>query len=119
MSDVSAGPVRAISAYVAEVEPEALTALTEFPRIVSAVPADKLPHRRLAEFERLYDDMPGPNYGWWQCRLHVAAGHLFDASGSDGVRRLWEAFRVRDDELVETLETKIHAELGAIARELR
>jgi hypothetical protein len=107
-----------LHAYVAEIEPESLPALTIFPRLVAAVSGERLPHRTLDEFERLYVDMPGTNYGWWQCRLQVAAGELFDAAGRRGVQRLWSAFRVDDSQLLTTLEEAVHPHLATIARRL-
>lgn len=62
-----------LDAYVVAVEPEVLPSLTRFPLLVSQVPADRMRYRTLRDFERMYDSMPGPNYGWFQCKLHAAS----------------------------------------------
>jgi hypothetical protein len=107
-----------LHAYVAAAEPEAMAALTAFPRLVAQVPGDRLSYRTIADFERIYDDMPGPNYGWFQCRLHVAAGRLVESAGPQSVRKLFDAYRVDDAELSALLGTRVHPELRAIAEEL-
>jgi hypothetical protein len=108
-----------LDAYVAAVEPESMPALTTFPLLVSRVPPDRMRYRTLRDFERLYDSMPGPNYGWFQCRLHVAARRLVAAAGIDVLRRLWDTFRIEDSELARKLGDEVHIELGRIAQELR
>jgi hypothetical protein len=107
-----------LDAYVVAAEPEALPALATFPRLVSQVPANLMRYRTIQDFELLYDSMPGANYGWFQCRLHVAARRLVDAAGTGVVQRLWDAFRIGNEELAEKLGGDVHAELGAIAQEL-
>jgi hypothetical protein len=107
-----------LHAYVAAAEPEAMAALTAFPLLVAQVPGDRLNYRTIADFERIYDDMPGPNYGWFQCRLHVAAGRLVESAGPRSVRKLFDAYRVGDAELSALLGTRVHPELRAIAEEL-
>ncbi len=68
-----------LHAYVAEREPDHLPVLRAFPQALTAVDAATLPFhlRTLSEFEANLD-MPGLNYGWYQCHFHVAAGQLYE-----------------------------------------
>jgi hypothetical protein len=55
------------------------------------------------------------NYGWYQCRFHVAAAEVFDRAGPGAARRLWDTFlprtvagialAVNDDELLPLLHS--------------
>lgn len=108
-----------LDAYVVSVEPDALPALATFPLLVSQVPKEAMRYKTWHDFERLYDTMPGPNYGWFQCRLHVAARRLVGAASGAVLARLWDAFRVGDTDLTRTLRDDVHPELGRIAEELR
>jgi hypothetical protein len=90
--------------YVAEDEPSALPALEAFPSVISAVPPERVHYSDLATFERIYDRMPPQNYGWYQCHLHVAAKHVYDAGGAAALRRLWDRFRFSDEDLATALE---------------
>ena len=89
--------------YIAEKEPDALPLLEAFPAAVASVSAEHVQHSDLATFEQLYDRMPPQNYGWYQCRLHVAAKHVYDAGGRDALRRLWDRFRLVEDDLASAL----------------
>lgn len=102
-----------LHAYVAGREPGQLRALDTFPRIVAGAGAGNLHHRSLRDFEKLYTDVGSRNYGWYQCRLHVAAKNIFDAGGIDALRRLWKTFlrireNVTDDDLAAVLEGEVH-----------
>jgi hypothetical protein len=105
-----------LDAYVVGEEPELLPALATFPHLVAEVPGSRLPYRTVRDFELLYDSMPGPNYGWFQCRLHVAARRLVDESGPVVVRRLWDAFRIGNAQLAQKLGD-VHPQLGLLAEE--
>lgn len=101
--------------YVATREPEALRALTTFPSAVAACPPPEGGYRTLADFDAHYDDMDPLNYGWYQCRLHVAATTVHDVAGIPATRRLWDAYAtsggargddaVSDANLVKSLDT--------------
>lgn len=102
-----------LHAYVAETEPDQLKALETFPRIVAGAGAGTLQYRSLREFEQMYTDVGSRNYGWYQCRLHVAAKTIVDAGGIDALRRLWKTFlrlhdSVTDDDLAAVLEGEVH-----------
>jgi hypothetical protein len=90
--------------YVTEQEPEALPVLECLPAVVAAISPDRFPHRDLRAFEQLYNRMPPRNYGWYECRLHVAAKRVYDAGGPAVLRRLWDRFRLSDAELAVALE---------------
>jgi len=81
-----------LHAYVAEAEPERLPALTVFPRLMALLPIGRVRHRSLEDFERLYAGVGPENYGWYQCRLHVAAGSIYDEGGTGALRRLYYTF---------------------------
>jgi hypothetical protein len=99
--------------YVAEAEPEASTVLEAFPSAIAAVPSDYVEHSDLATFEQLYDRMAPQNYGWYQCRLHVAAKRVYDAGGAGALRRLWDRFRLSEQDLSATLR-EVEPELGRV-----
>jgi hypothetical protein len=61
-------------------------------------------HHSLADFERLYTGVGPQNYGWYQCRLCVAAKAVYDAAGVASLQRLWQAFAsISDDQLTQVL----------------
>lgn len=85
--------------YTVAVEPEQLPALETFPRMVASLGVAELRYRSLADFERLYIDVGPQNYGWYQCRFHVAAKHIYEAGGVEALQRLWRAFLQSDEKL--------------------
>ena len=70
----------------------------------AAISPDRFPHRDIRAFEQLYNRIPPQNYGWYECRLHVAAKRVYDAGGPAVLRRLWDRFRLSDAELAVALE---------------
>lgn len=83
----------ALHSYVAACEPELLTTLETFPRAMGAIDPSRFSHRRLAEFDCYYAHGMEPlNYGWYQCRFHVAAATVHDASDGRALRALWDEF---------------------------
>jgi len=97
--------------YIAEVEPELLPALTVFPRmVVSSTDRNELAFTTLQELESNYNliGMQHPNnYGWYQCRWHMAAGDIYDHGGVESFVQLWHALKNQseplDDEAFATL----------------
>jgi hypothetical protein len=85
---------------------------------LSEVPGRRLRYHTMRDFEVLYDSMPGPNYGWFQCRFHVEARRLVDTSGAGVVRRLWDAFRIEDRETAEKLRSEVDPQLDSILETL-
>lgn len=85
--------------YIAENEPQLLNALTVFPKMVVAT-TDKasLKYTTLSELEMHYDETAQQyprNYGWYQCRWHMAAGNIYDKGGLDAFKKLWFALKTQ------------------------
>src|SRR6184192_2871520 len=98
-----------LHAYVASVEPEQLSTLETFPRLIVALGPERFRYRTLEAFEALYTKVGPQNYGWYQCRLHLAAKKVYDAEAIPAVQKLWKTFAITDPQLVESLK-KIHPE---------
>lgn len=97
--------------YIAEKEPALLKALTAFPKMVVATTDPfGLKYTTLQELEKNYNQI-GPNYpqnyGWYQCRWHMAAGEIYDASGIRGIQRLWIALKAQREILDDTALVKL------------
>lgn len=108
--------------YVAENEPENLPALEVFPEMVVASGSEGFQFTTLADFEKRYDNMDPRNYGWYQCRLHVAAKHIYNAGGTEAFVRLWHALKnerekMTDEQLASFLEVKVHSRLAKVQTE--
>lgn len=89
--------------YVAENEPELLPALTTFPKmVVATTEKSKLRYTTLQELESNYNEVGQKypqNYGWYQCRWHMAAGRIYDSGGLNAFVKLWSSLRQRKDVL--------------------
>lgn len=80
--------------YVAENVPEKIAALTVFPEMVVGAGDREFVFKTLKQFEENYRTIAQKypkNYGWYQCRLHLAAGKIYDARGKEAFLRLWKA----------------------------
>ncbi len=102
-----------VHAYLAAREPEQVPLWTMLPERMMALPADRVRHRSLDDFERLYVDVGPENYVWYQFRLAVAAGEIYDAAGADALRRLYQLFAAHENELTdrqlaELLKERVH-----------
>lgn len=102
-----------LHAYVVSKEPDGMAILTTFPQAVVALGHAHLSHRRLADFERLYGNMEPPNFAWYQCRLHVAAGQIYDAGGMASLSALFQTIiqapeGLSDEELADRLHRAVH-----------
>ena len=103
-----------LHAYVATQEPVHLPVLETFPRLVVEAGSATFEHHSLADFERLYTGVGPQNYGWYQCRLHVAAKGVYDAGGVAALQRLWQAFPpISDDQLIQVLD-QVHPRLEQV-----
>lgn len=111
--------------YIVENEPDLLPALTTFPKMVVAT-TDKstLKYTTLTDLETYYNVI-GPNYpenyGWYQCRWHIAAGEIYEASNIQGLKKLWQTFKTQkkilsDAELGELLEHKVDKSVADVPR---
>ena len=92
-----------LHAYIAEKEPALLPALTLFPKIVvTTTDKSSLKYTSLADLETYYNDLGKnypQNYGWYQCRWHVAAGDIYEKGGVNGLARLWNALKTQKETL--------------------
>jgi hypothetical protein len=70
-------------------------------------------YRTLEAFEALYTKVGPQNYGWYQCRLHLAAKKVYDAEAIPAVQGLWKTFAITDPQLVGSLK-KIHPEMAKV-----
>ncbi|WP_104734386.1 hypothetical protein [Hanstruepera ponticola] len=92
--------------YIAEKQPELLPALTVFPNmVVHSTNKNDLKFTTLGEFEENYGLMASQfpqNYGWYQCRLHTAAGRIYDETGVSAFQKLWNVLQVNNEPLDDT-----------------
>lgn len=83
--------------YIAEQEPQLLPALTLFPKmVVSSTDKNELPYTTLNELETNYQligQQHPINYGWYQCRWHIAAGNIYDEGGIEAFINLWHTLK--------------------------
>lgn len=88
--------------YVAEKEPEALPALTLFPRMVVGGGTKEFTFTSLADIEARYEEIGQrhpKNYGWYQSRWHSAAAGIYEAAGREVGRTLWYALKAQKQRL--------------------
>lgn len=104
-----------LHAWVVERSPDDLDVLTTLPRLASKAPGSSFEHSSREDFERLYTSVGGPNYVWYQFRLQVQAGELFDRAGAASVRRLFDAFGVDDAALAARLAADVDPGLAAFS----
>jgi hypothetical protein len=103
-----------LHAYVATQEPEQLPILETFSRLVVEAGSASFEHHTLADLDRLYTGVGPQNYGWYQCRLHVAAKAVYDAGGVAALQRLWQAFPpISDDQFIQVLG-QVHPQLERV-----
>jgi len=70
--------------YVAQNEPASLPALTLFPRMVVAGGSSSFKYTSLRDIQEHYNEVGEKyprNYGWYQCRWHVAAAEIYESAG--------------------------------------
>ncbi|WEK36370.1 MAG: hypothetical protein P0Y53_02555 [Candidatus Pseudobacter hemicellulosilyticus] len=109
--------------YIAEKEPKLLKALTTFPKmVVATTDTATLKYTTLQDLETNYNEI-GPNYpqnyGWYQCRWHIAAGKIYDASNIQGFKKLWFTLKTQqeilnDKELAKLLNEKVHKSVADV-----
>lgn len=102
--------------YIAEREPQQLLALTLFPKmVVTATNKADLKYTTLSDLEANYDligQQYPQNYGWYQCRWHMAAGTIYDEGGTTAIQNLWKELQIQkeplsDSAFAELLATKV------------
>jgi hypothetical protein len=89
--------------YVAKKQPELIAALETFPDMVVGAGTAEYKFTSLEDFERLYPTLGmGPkNYGWYQCKLHAAAKAIYNAGGSEVMKKLWKALKKHQEEMTD------------------
>jgi len=113
--------------YVAAEEPGQLPALITFPAAIAALEPPGTGYRMLADFDaHPAENMDPWNYGWYQCRLSVAAARVHDSASAGAARRLSDTFLSRtaraadedlsDEDLVRLLDQADPA-IGDVARD--
>ena len=83
--------------YIAEQEPGLLPVLTVFPEmVVSSTSRKELKYTTLTALESNYEmigrQYPN-NYGWYQCRWHMAAANIYDEGGVQAFGNLWKTLK--------------------------
>jgi hypothetical protein len=88
--------------YIAENEPEQLSALTVFPNMVIAGGSKEYKYTALQDIEERYQEIGknhARNYGWYQCRWHKSAADIYEAGGKELVLKLWTALQQQKTKL--------------------
>jgi hypothetical protein len=97
--------------YIAEKEPKLLPALTVFPKmVVFSINKEELKYTTLNELEANYNiigQQYPKNYGWYQCRWHMAAATIYDAGGIKAIQSLWQTLKTQKEPLDDTTFTKL------------
>jgi len=92
-----------LQCYIAEKEPTLLNALTIFPKmVVTTTNASSLKYTSLSDLEAHYDELGKlfpQNYGWYQCRWHMAAATIYDKGGVKAFENLWSTLKTQRDSL--------------------
>jgi hypothetical protein len=103
--------------FIAEKNAELLPELTLFPKmIMSSTNRNDLQFSTLSELEANYGlitQQYPQNYGWYQCKLHTAAGKIYDESGVKTFKKLWNALKknnelLDDPSLASMLTNNVH-----------
>lgn len=98
-----------------------MPALETFPDMVVGAGSGNYEFTSLQDFERLYSTMGmGPkNYGWYQCKFHDAAKHIYNAGGKAVLKKMWRVLKdhqgsMTDEELVSTLRKEVHVSVADV-----
>ena len=109
--------------YIAENEPAALAALSLFPNMVVGSGSKEYKYTSLKDIEDRYDEIGKEypkNYGWYQCRWHLAAGKIYDAGGKPVPGKLWQVLKTRqehlNDEELAVLLSAVNITLGDVMK---
>jgi hypothetical protein len=104
-----------LHAWVAERSPALLSTLLTMPRLGAKAPPEAFAYHSRDDFERLYTNVGGANYAWFQFRLQLEAAALYERAGSVAVTRLFEAFRLDDEALARRLAESVDPGLAAFS----
>ena len=109
--------------YIAENEPAALPALSLFPNMVVGSGSQEYKYTSLKDIEDKYDEigkLHPKNYGWYQCRWHLAAASIYDSGGKPVPGKLWHALKASqgkmDDEQLAVLLSAVNKTLGDVMK---
>jgi hypothetical protein len=112
-----------LHSYVADNEPGLLPALTIFPRmVVSTTNQSTLKYTTLKDLDSNYNEIGQKyprNYGWYQCRWHVAAGDIYDKGGLPAFKKLWQALKSQkqvldDPSLIDLFTERVHSSIADV-----
>ncbi len=110
--------------FIAENEPQQLPALTLFPQMVVGGGSTGFKYTSLRDIEERYDEIGQQypqNYGWYQCRWHVAAELIYNTGRKQLLKKLWDALQnnkelLADNKLVDFLEKSGNKTLADVPR---
>lgn len=106
--------------YVAEKQPELLPALETLPNMVVGAGTAEYQYTNLEDFERLYaPGMRPKNYGWYQCRFHLASRDIYNSGGKSVLKKLWKALKkhqeeMTDEEFASMLKKEVHPSVANV-----
>ncbi len=105
--------------YIAENEPELLPVLEVLPEAYVASGMKGYKFTALAQFEKMYTNMDLKNFGWYQCRLHIAAKNIYNSGGEKIFVKLWNALKENKEEMTdaqfaEFLSNKVSSEVAKV-----
>jgi hypothetical protein len=104
-----------LHSWVAERSPDSLPILLTLPSLGTKAAPETFTYHTRDDFERLYSDVGGPNYVWYQFRLQLEAAALYDRAGEAALVRLFEAFRLDDAALARRLDEAVDPGLAAFS----
>ena len=108
-----------LHAYVVNKEPAEMAHLTVYPQGIVALGYRHLAHTHLVDFERIYGGMEPPNFAWYQCQLHVAAHHVYDAGGIECLQAMFRTIvqsrdNTSDEQLAAQLQKDVHPSVAKV-----
>lgn len=112
-----------LHSYIAENEPQLIDALIAFPRmVVTGTDEENLKYTSLEDLEINYNELGQKypqNYGWYQCRWHMAAANIYEEGGLIPFQNLWSVLKkqrdILDDQTFATmLSNQVHKSLADV-----
>lgn len=79
--------------YIADNEPVQLPAFKLFPQMVIGGGTARSKYASLSDVKTKYNEIGRNhprNYGWYLCHLHAAAGRIYDVTGKQVNRKIWD-----------------------------
>jgi hypothetical protein len=112
--------------YIAEKRPKLLPQLTDFPKmVVSTTSKEELKYTSLEELEINYGlitQQYPQNYGWYQCKWHIASANIYDEGGITVFENLWDVLKnntepLDDSSFATLLSNKVHKSVADVQLE--